>query len=54
MRGACELCGAADEELRILFVGDFAGLACEACRWELQDCQERRYCATGEETEPSE
>ena len=54
MRGTCELCGAKDEELHVLFIGDFYGMACRACIAELRECQERRYCATGEETEPGE
>ena len=54
MAGTCELCGKRETELRVLYVGDFFGMACEECRRELAECQERRYCATGEETEPGE
>ena len=52
--GTCELCGERDRELRILMLGDFIGWACEACRRQLGDCQQRRFCATAEETEPGE
>lgn len=53
MRGVCEMCGAEDQELRILFVADFAGWACETCSEQLRECQVRRYSG-GEETEPGE
>lgn len=53
-RTVCELCGEPGRELRMLFIGDFAGWACPECVRQLQDCQVRRFCATGEETEPGE
>ena len=52
--GACELCGKKDQDLRILFIDDFAGWACAECIEELRDCVPRRFCAAGEETEPGE
>lgn len=53
-RGTCEMCGAADQDLRILFIDDFAGWACPECIRELQECIPRRYCSAWEETEPGE
>lgn len=50
----CELCGGHRRELRILIQMDFIGWACEECRRQLYECQVRRYCGTGEETEPGE
>ena len=52
--GTCELCGGHNRDLRILVIADFFGWACEECRQQLQQCQVRRYCSTGEDTEPSE
>ena len=52
--GTCELCGGHGRELRILALVDFIGWACEECRRQLFDCQLRRFCAAGEETEPGE
>ena len=53
-KGTCELCGAEDQELSVLVIGDFAGRACPECVAELRECQPRRYCSAGEETEPGE
>ena len=52
--GTCELCGAHDKDLRILFVGDFFGWACEICIRQIRDCQERRFMPACEHTEPGE
>ena len=52
--GICELCGGHRRELRILAQVDFIGWACDECRQQLYECQVRRYCSTGEETEPGE
>ena len=52
--GRCELCGGHGRELRILFVGDFLGWACEICRRQIQDSTVRRWCAAAERTEPCE
>ena len=52
--GTCELCGAHDRDLLILAQTDFIGWACEECIRQLWDCQVRRYCSAGEETEPGE
>lgn len=52
--GTCELCGGHRRELRILAQVDFIGWACDECRRQLYECQVRRYCGTGEETEPGE
>ena len=52
--GTCEMCGAADLDLRILFINDFAGWVCPECMRELQECIPRRYCSAWEETEPGE
>lgn len=54
MHGRCELCEAADQDLKMFFIGDFAGWACKACITDLRDCQERRFCGTVEESEPAE
>lgn len=51
--GECEICGEKGQELRPMFIGEIV-LACEACRQQLAECQQRRYCGTGEETEPAE
>ena len=53
-RGTCELCGGHGRKLRILAQTDFIGWACETCREQLYQCQQRRYCGTGEETETAE
>ena len=52
--GTCELCGGHERDLQILFVGDFGGWACAECVGQLRECTVRRYCSTGEETEPGE
>ena len=52
--GRCELCGGHRRELRVLTVGDFIGWACGECRRQIQDSAVRRWCSTGEETEPGE
>ena len=52
-RGKCEICGEKGRELRPMFVGEIV-LACDACRRQLAECQQRRYCGAGEETEPAE
>lgn len=52
--GTCEICGAHRQELRILAMTDFLGLACGECRKQLADCLPRRWCGTTEETEPGE
>ena len=52
--GTCEMCGAHNRELHVMFVGDFVGLACLECHRQLQKCQERRYISTGEMTESAE
>lgn len=53
-RGTCELCGGHDRELMIMAIGDFIGWACAECIAQLRECQVRRYCGCGEETEPGE
>ena len=50
--GKCEMCGGHDRELRVMAQADFIGWACEECIHQLQDCQVRRFCSAGEETEP--
>ena len=52
--GTCELCGGHNRELQILAQAEFIGWACAECRRQLFECQVRRYCSTGEETEPGE
>ena len=52
--GTCELCGGHRRELRIMAQVDFIGWACEECRRQLAECQIRRYCQTGEQTETAE
>ena len=52
--GTCELCGGHRRQLRVLAQADFIGWAGEECRRQLNDCQVRRFCGTGEETEPGE
>ena len=52
--GKCELCGGHRRELRIMAQADFIGWACEECRRQLNECQVRMYCATGEQTETAE
>lgn len=52
--GTCEMCGGHNRELRVLFVGDFAGWACPQCIDQVGFCQERRFISTGESTEPIE
>lgn len=52
--GTCELCGGHGKELRILCQTDFIGWACGECRRQLGECQIRRYCGTGEQTETAE
>lgn len=53
-RGKCQLCGQHKRDLRILAQADFIGWVCEECMTQLADCQVRKYCKTGEETEPGE
>ena len=53
-RGTCEMCGKEEQDLRILFIDDFAGWACTECIKYLEDCIPRRYCSAWEETEPGE
>ena len=52
--GTCELCGGHGRELRILCQADFIGWAWGECRRQLWECQIRRYCGTGEQTETAE
>ena len=52
--GTCELCGGHGRELRILAQADFIGWACEECRRQLAECKARKFCSTGEESEPAE
>lgn len=52
--GTCELCGGHGRRLRVLALGDFIGRACEECMAQLRECQARRFCSAGEETEPGE
>jgi hypothetical protein len=52
--GKCELCGGHNRELRVLAQTDFIGWACEECRRQLNECQIRRFCSAGEETETAE
>lgn len=52
--GTCELCGGHRLKLRIMAQADFIGWACEECRRQLNECQVRRYCPTGEQTETAE
>ena len=52
--GTCELCGGHRRELRIMALADFIGWACEECRHQLAECQIRRYCSAGEQTESAE
>ena len=52
--GKCELCGGHRWQLRIMAQADFIGWACEDCRRQLNECQVRMYCATGEQTETAE
>lgn len=53
-QGTCDMCGKEGQDLRMMLFNDFAGWACEECRRQLAECQVRRYCSTGEETEPGE
>jgi hypothetical protein len=53
-RGRCQMCFGHDRELRMLFIGDFIGWACEECRRQLRESVERQFCATMEHTEPGE
>ena len=48
------MCGAPDQDLRMLYVGDYADWTCKECIDQMQKCQVRRFCAGGEETEPAE
>ena len=52
--GTCELCGGHRRQLQIMAQADFIGWACEECRRQLNECQVRRYCPTGEQTETAE
>ena len=53
-KGSCEMCGAPDKDLWMLFIGDYAGWTCAECISQVQKCQERRYVADGEHTECAE
>ena len=53
-RGICQICGRHQRDLRILMQADFVGWVCEECMAQLGDSQVRKYCRTGEETEPGE
>jgi hypothetical protein len=48
------LCGAEDKELFFSFIGDYAGWTCKECIYQVRDSQQRRFIATGEESEPAE
>jgi hypothetical protein len=48
------MCGGHNRDLRILAIDDFIGWACEECRQQLHDCLPRRFCSSGEHSEPSE
>ena len=52
--GTCEMCGNIGRKLWMLFIGDYAGWTCLECISQVQKCQERRFVAVGESTEPSE
>ena len=54
MMKICEMCGGMAEELKMLFLNDFAGRVCPECVSELWECQTRLFCGTTEETEQSE
>lgn len=53
-KDTCEMCGGHNRDLRILAIDDFIGWACEECRQQLHDCLPRRFCSSGEHSEPSE
>ena len=53
-RGKCQLCGQHKRDLRILAQADFLGWVCAECLEQLADCQVRKYCSAGEETETAE
>ncbi len=52
--GTCMLCGAEDKELLFSFIRDYAGWTCKECIYQVRDSQQRRFIATGEESEPAE
>lgn len=52
--GTCRMCGERDRDLWMLYIGDFAGLACSECISQVQQCQQRRFISTGEHTESAE
>lgn len=52
--GTCRMCGGLDRDLWMLYIGDYADWTCAECIQQVQRCQVRRFCATGEETEPCE
>ncbi len=52
--GTCEMCGKPGQTLWMLFIGDYAGWTCIECIGQVQKSQERRYIATGEQTDPAE
>ena len=54
MKKICEMCGGMAEEMKMLFLNDFAGRVCPECVSELWECQARLFCGTTEETEQSE
>ena len=53
-RGKCEICGEWVQKIRLRVVNDIVGLICDQCYEQLRDCQVRRFCSAGEETEPGE
>ena len=52
--GRCQLCGEQGKTLKALFIGDFAGYACQECRKQLEECTARKYVSASEESEPAE
>ena len=52
--GTCRMCGKPDQDLWMLYIGDYADLTCAECIQQIQKCQARRFCSAGEETEPAE
>lgn len=52
--GVCGLCGKPDQDLWMLYIGDYSDWTCCECIQQIQKCQVRRFCSAGEETEPAE
>ena len=52
--GICQLCGAENRELYFSFIGDYLGWTCLECIHQIKGSQQRKYTATGEESEPAE